>query len=286
MWGYMRSPLLEDRLVGRVQEYPAMVVESRGPTYHALTSEYAARQVVDNVVKTERYLEPILRRIGAKKVLDAGCGVGTMIRTLLASDYDAYGFDLQENVPHWVQHGLPKERFVVTDPDRLDLPFEAGWFDAVFSFGVIEHVGTVDGHATRRPDWHAVRQQWVNELFRVVRVGGHMLLAGPNRRFPVDSAHGLDADATRLERWLSQRAGVSIHRPWGPNFLWGFDDLARYTQDLPCTIIPLSVEGLAEFSRIPFPFGGLAKAYVKHLPKHLLGTGYNPWMVALVRRDG
>jgi len=282
----MSSPLLEDRLVSRIHRYPAMVADAGTPVYNALTPEYAARQQRDNIAKTQRYLEPILRRIGAHRVLDAGCGVGTMIKVLLDSDYDAYGFDLLENVPHWVEQSLSADRFVVTDPDHLDLPFATGSFDAVFSFGVIEHVGSVDGNAIRRPDYEAIRRQWLAELFRVVRVGGHLLLGGPNRNFPMDTAHGLDGDATALEHWITRLAGVSIHRTWGANFLWSYGDLRRYLDGLPCMIIPQSVDGLANYSRVPWPLGGLARAYVRHLPTALLGTPCNPWMMALVRRDG
>jgi SAM-dependent methyltransferase len=282
----MSSPLLEDRLVSRVQCYPAMVAASDAPTYNALTAEYAAGQLRDNVAKTHRYLEPILNRINARRVLDAGCGIGTMVTVLLEQDYDAYGFDLLEHVPRWAEQELPRGRFVVTDPGYLDLPFASGSFDAVFSFGVIEHVGTSDGHATRRPDYHSIRRQWVAELFRVLRVGGHLLLGGPNRTFPMDTAHGLDAAASALEHRLSRLARVTIHRPWGDNFLWSYGDLRRCVEGLPCTIMPQSVEGLANFSRVPRPFGGLARAYIRHLPSVLLGTPCNPWMMALVRRDG
>lgn len=274
------------RVISYIDGYPATVPGNGGDViYHALLPGYAEDQERENVLRTDRYLMPILRRIGAKRVLDAGCGVGATVQRLAEHGLDAYGFDLIEQTPIWAAAGRPVDRYVVTSPLHLDLPFPDGSFDCVYSFGVLEHVGTQDGHATRRPDYHAIRTQWTRELFRVVRPGGHLLLGGPNRGFPVDTAHALDAGAGRVERWLSKRLRVSIHRTWGDYFLWSYGDARRYLSGLPFTIEALSVDGLANFSRIPRPFGGMARRYVRHLPKGLRATGFNPWMMALVRRN-
>src|SRR5205807_3832455 len=44
----------------------------------------------------------------------------------------------------------------------------------------------------------------------------------PNRCFPVDTAHGPDSMAMNWEKTFAARTGVTIHRPWGENFLWGY----------------------------------------------------------------
>jgi SAM-dependent methyltransferase len=273
-----------DAITCHVEGYPATIASAASEAFDSITDDYADTQVAVNAEKCDRYLVPIIERVGARRVLDAGCGVGTMVMRLCELGYDAHGFDLLENAPRWARLGMPRDRFVVTDPDAIRLPYPDGHFDFLFSFGVIEHVGTTNGHSDRRPDYAAVRTAWVRELFRVVRPGGAMFLAGPNRNFPVDTAHGLDTRASGLELWLSRRIGVSVHKTWGENFLWGYGDVRSYCAGLPCRIDALSVHGLANFSRIPWPFRTLAETYVRSLPGSLLGTGFNPWVCALVTR--
>ena len=157
-----------------------------------------------------------------------------MVTRLNDLGFDCYGFDLLENVPRWKNRDLPSDRLVIADSDKLVLPFHDGVFDLVYSFGVIEHVGTTNGHSNRKPDYHEIRKSWVREIFRTMTAGGSLLLAGPNRNFPIDLAHGLDARATAFEAWLSRQAGFSVHFTWGENFLWGYSDLRRYCQELPC----------------------------------------------------
>lgn len=145
----------------------------------------------------------------------------------------------------------------MADPARFALPFADGAIDFTFTLGVIEHVGTTDGHADRRPDWHAVRREWLREIFRVLSIGGRMLIGGPNRGFPIDVAHGLDSRAASWERRLSDLVGHSVHRTWGDYFLWSHDDVRRYLEGLPFTMDARGVDGLLDFGRVPAPLGGV-----------------------------
>jgi len=166
----------------------------------------------------------------------------------------------------------------------LKLPFGDASLDFVFTLGVIEHVGTSNGHSDRLPDYHARREQWLREVFRVVRPGGAMLVAGPNRGFPVDVAHDLDSRASRLEGWLSRKLKISLHKTWGESFLWAYRDVHRYLRGLPYTLEPQPIAGFLACSRVPGPLRPLVRAYVDHMPRRLYGTGFNPWVMALVRK--
>ena len=250
------------------------------------TDDYAAAQEAVNAGKTRDYLLPRARALGARRVLDVGCGVGTMVRTFDEDGLEAYGVDLPGLHRHWQRLGLSPERMFVIDPQTLRLPFADNSIDFVYTLGVIEHIGTTNGHSDRRPDYHAVRQQWLREVYRVVKPGGAMLVAGPNRGFPVDAAHDLDTRANALERRLSAWLGLSVHRVWGEYFLWNYGDVHRYLQGLPYRLEPQSVEGFLSFGRARGALHHLASAYARHLPRALWGTGFNPGVMAMVHKPG
>jgi SAM-dependent methyltransferase len=248
------------------------------------TAEYGREQEANNARVTREYVEPILRQTGSVSVVDVGCGTGRSVVTLLEDGFNAYGVDLPALIPQWTTLGYPRDRFFVVSPDDHVFPFQAGSIDFIYSFGAIEHIGTVEGHSTRRPDYHAARRHWARELFRALRPGGHMLLGGPNRNFPLDFSHGLDAETSAAERWLSAKLRVSVHRTWGEYFLWSYSDLPTYLHGLPYEIIPCSIRGLLRFGRVPRALRSLAGLYVNNVPSSLLGTGWNPWMMALIRK--
>ncbi len=273
-------------LRARINGYGAVIDPPRDGSPDTTTDAYAEDQAAVNVRKTLDYVLPYVEREGARRMVDIGCGVGTMVKTLLERGYDAYGTDLLGLERFWSRQELPHDRFFVVDAANTRLPFRDGSLDFALTFGVIEHVGTSDGHADRLPDYHAIRRAWVLEAMRTLRVGGCLLIGGPNRNFPVDVAHGLDSRASGPERLVSAWVGASVHKTWGASFLWGYADLRKYLAGMPCVIEPQSVANYVGFSRVPGLVRGLVEAYVEHLPKGLLGTGFNPWMMALVRKTG
>lgn len=278
------SPVSELR--ERINGYGATVSAAEDPSPDTTTEEYAGDQSEVNVRKTLDYLLPLAQGIGTRTVVDVGCGIGTMVRTLLENGFDAYGTDLPGLERFWSRQNLPRDRFFIVGARETQLPFRSGSVDFAFTLGVIEHVGTTNGHSDRAPGYHEIRRRWLLELLRVVRVGGCALVGGPNRNFPVDAAHGLDSRASVIERALSRYAGVSVHKPWGENFLWGFGDLRRYVAGLPLTVEPLSIRGYIGFSRVPGWLRPAVETYVNLLPRSFLGTGLNPWMMALIRKKG
>ena len=278
------APVNDDMLPSFVGSYRAATLTSAVSSADLTTDEYAIQQEEHNVRKTLDFIEPMLSMKAAKRVLDVGCGVGTMVSTLAGQGYEAYGVDLAGVQDRWKALQRSPERFFVVDALNMRLPFHDASLDFVFTLGVIEHVGTTDGFSDREPRYHQIREAWLRELFRVVRPGGAMLIGGPNKGFPIDVAHGPDTRASHLELLLSKWAGATVHKTWGENFLWGYDDIHRYLRGCAYRMTAQSVSRYVHYSRVPSLVRPLVQGYVKHLPKALLATGFNPWMAALVER--
>jgi SAM-dependent methyltransferase len=231
----------------------------------------------------EAYLKPWLERHSARTVLDAGCGTGTGVAAMVGDGFSAMGVDMRAVAGIWRSHDLPADAFVVGDVTAL--PFGDGTFDAVISLGVVEHVGTLTGHLTLAPGWRAQRHRYAAELRRVTRPGGRILLACPNKRFPIDVQHGPNDELTRAP-WrtrIFERFGVNIHPTWGDYHLASYADLYTWFGKGPVRPLPLS--GYFGFSAVeragvPSGVGQLARGWVEALPGWLRATWVNPYVLA------
>ncbi|MCA9483976.1 MAG: class I SAM-dependent methyltransferase [Nitrospina sp.] len=265
--------------------YKAMIPAEEHETFDATTEDYANTQMEANEEKTRNFILPYIVKNNARTVLDVGCGVGTMVQFLLREGFDAYGVDLASLTGYWHKQKLDANHFFVIDPMNFELPFLDDTFDFIFTLGVIEHIGTTNGHSDRHENYHEYRKKWLREVFRVVKPGGHMLIGGPNRNFPIDTAHGLDSRASTLEKKISSMAGVSIHKTWGENFLWSYQDFPVYLEGLDFRLKGQRVSGYGNYSRVPGLFRHLARWYVDYMPGFFLETGLNPWVMALIKKN-
>ena len=76
-----------------------------------------------------------LDSIGAKRVLDVGCGHGYLVKFLLSQKYEVYGIDFSP----YAGGLIPSDRFLSIDA-RKRLPFKDKEFDAVISTDFLEHL--------------------------------------------------------------------------------------------------------------------------------------------------
>ncbi len=135
---------------------------------------YATKRYVDKIVTGQetgqktKYLSGYVnfaKKFVKKgsKVLDLGCGAG-MSTYLLSKEFNVTGADLSKPVLDYAKKSYKGINFQVED--ARDLSFKDGAFDATMACGFIEHITEVD--------------EVLDEMLRVTKKGGHVILVSPN----------------------------------------------------------------------------------------------------------
>jgi SAM-dependent methyltransferase len=250
--------------------------------------DYVADQEHAGFRQFQDYFLPLLTSETVGTVLDVGCGMGQGIRQLALSGSEAYGVDLPCYSPFWARAGLDSKHFMCAD--ACNLPFCDSFFDVVYSLGVIEHIGTVLGHCTLRGDYWEKRKAYARELLRVTREGGRIIIACPNKTFPVDVQHGptdaLSAKAP-LRNFICRKTGLNFHKTWGTHHLLSYAETRQlFRSGRSFKALPLEgYFGFGKFKKgLLKPFASLAKWYVNNLPEALRASPLNPYLLVEIRK--
>ena len=226
------------------------------------------------------YYTPMLRR--GSRVLDCGCGNGISVETLAADGFDTWGIDLSElRAWQWRERGV-RDRLMIAD--ALHLPFPDGFFDAVISSGVIEHIGVEEVAIPRyavRPlaDRDERRIAFLREIARVLAPGGTIFIDCPNGAFPIDFWHG----------------GIRVHSV-REGFLPSFADVRRLAN---IALPDARVEALSPYRRLQFRQAGrhligriaapAVDVFFRLMTwrpfRFLAGTPLNPFLVVRITRS-
>ena len=97
----------------------------------------------------ENYIPPLIHSLAqpGKRVLEVGCGLGTDSREFARQGTQIVSTDLSFDNVARTRRGFEtlglQGRFVTADAEHL--PFAAGSFDAVYSFGVLHHTPDTQG---------------------------------------------------------------------------------------------------------------------------------------------
>jgi SAM-dependent methyltransferase len=148
-------------------------------------------------LRAERFYLPLLRELADEagkpltelRVLDDGCGFGAGVEYLRSQGIDAVGVDVGWRSQEWSRRDPP---WPYVRADGRALPFVDASFEAVVSFGVIEHVGIAGESGVSEevaPDYEEQRARYVSEALRVLRNPGVAILSQPNGSCPVDFWH-------------------------------------------------------------------------------------------------
>ncbi len=99
------------------------------------------------------------------KILEIGCGIGTVVFKLSEQGYEAAGIDISGEA---IAYGLKKYGDIHLQVQAAEtLPYDDDSFDIVLSFDLFEHVAATDRH--------------LSEVGRVLRPGGYYLFQTPNK---------------------------------------------------------------------------------------------------------
>lgn len=251
-----------------------------------------ANEEISNALTTRSYYLPLWRCLQAARgasaeaplrILSAGCGVGVDVDLNCAHGVDAWGIDCGGRIAHWPQR-REKARLLIANVKAT--PFVDGSFDVVKTDCLLPHVGVIGDSTQVVPDYREQRAAVARELLRIIRPGGLLIMANPNRRCPVDLFH----------KGQMRRSGAlgRIHSR-SERFLLDFDDY----RDLF-----LAGAGATAIEALPIAdywnFGTLSKRPVGRILVPLLRAYFallslpgfamlrrsaaNPWLMVAVRK--
>lgn len=134
-------------------------------TFKAVEDDYFSKQLGDTVIKFVKRYIPLTGNI-----LDYGCGPGFLIEKLLQDGRSCWGLDSVESNVKIIEskfNGHPHFKGAF-HADTLPTTIPDGMFDTVFLIETIEHL---------LPDELPLI---VNELNRITKTGGHLIITTPN----------------------------------------------------------------------------------------------------------
>ena len=241
--------------------------------------------------RIERFYAPLIARRfrgSQTRVLDCGCGNGVAVDLLPDLGFETWGVD-SSALRKW-QWRRCREKRRLALANALALPFSDGFFDAVISSGVLEHVGVREFRTPRysvepERDQAEQRRRYLTEILRVVRRGGVIWIDAPNGRFPIDFWHSDD-----------MRGAPRTHSPL-EKFLPTSGEIRRLVDSVgeKISLRFLSPRGRFRFARLGRRWygkpasaaGRLFFELIAHRPwTALAGSPLNPYLVAEILKQG
>lgn len=120
------------------------------------------------------------------RVVDAGCGTARTVFGLQAAGFDAYGIDFAPETVETINRLAPELKVSVADVRDMS-GFSDGYFDGVWSLGVVEHF--FDGF-----------DEIAAETHRIIRPGGYAFVTVP----AMSPLRSVKAKLGLFPRWAGQ----------------------------------------------------------------------------------
>jgi len=123
-------------------------------------------------------------------LLSIGCGIGREVDMLNQAGLNCIGIDNGNRAKIWPAREYGNHLIMA---NGMHLPFPQETFDYVFCGCVFPHVGVVGDSAQVKDNYFEERAKLASEMSRVLKPGGKIIMASPNRLFPFDLFHGREA---------------------------------------------------------------------------------------------
>jgi SAM-dependent methyltransferase len=184
------------------------------------------------LARTEQALIDHVRIGNADRFLEVGCGEGGNLKLMSSMPRQSIGVDYSLEKVQWAAEHVPEARFARANATRL--PFRDGSFDVVLCRDVLHHLTIPD------------KKDVLEEIIRVCRDAGRIVIIEPNGRCPIVRLQGLMVEAekdllvnswSRLEPFFDRRRVAEPRIIWAQPFpfgrilfhyRWGLPRLSRF----------------------------------------------------------
>ena len=194
-WSISRDPAVVANFAGLYQWMP--IFHNSVQNVDAFYRQYA-RYAQFNDARNDRqqsYLCDRIQVFDSMKMLDAGCGSGTLLRALRQkANIECFGVDVSAEAGPYFLANNPTATFWAGD--MINLPFESDFFDTIVTTDTLEHA--------LKP-YHAIK-----ELNRVVKPGGIIAISVPDGRLDYYIGHINFFSGQALQSMLEEFGYVSI----------------------------------------------------------------------------
>jgi len=225
---------------------------STSRTQHYYDGKYQSGIEVEK--KAKQLTRQLLPDTGSLRVLDIGCGTGLNSRYISSLGHSVYGIDIShEAIEKYKEQGFEGE---VMDLE-VGMTFADASFDVVYASEIIEHV--------------VHYQKILEDIFRVLRPGGKLILSTPNSSFWVYRAGAmLGMTVSELQhpmhlRFFSKKGLIRAFRKCG----FEIEHASGQNMYLLLPDVDFSPVGkLLKLCRFTREFRYTSKTYFWHLSHH------------------
>ena len=164
-------------------------------------SQFSVKKIdFENTLRQSKYLELIGE--GVETVIEVGCGMSAFCPMAMVKYPNVWGLDFAQESIERLREVYTKVQYVVGD--ALNTPFKDKFFDAVVAGEIIEHF--------EEP------QKFVDELVRICKPGGRVILSTPHLEFN-DPEHLWEFEEQDLHDMFSKYGTTTVETIKSDKFL-------------------------------------------------------------------